>query len=164
MSTHHYQELFNFCTRSLGDRHAAADVVQEVYARFLAMRNTQEHIQDARALLYRIARNLLVDQHRRSMSHSSVAWSDWDEEPHSVGPEYMQPERIHALSEHARVLMQAIEDLPPRCREAFILNRFEGLSHQEVAERMGISRNMVAQHIIRAMLACKAREDAYLRA
>jgi RNA polymerase sigma factor (sigma-70 family) len=60
-------------------------------------------------------------------------------------------------------LLQAIEDLPLRCREAFILHRFDGLPHVEVAERMGISCKMVEQHIKLAMTACrrcKARLDA----
>ena len=47
-----------------------------------------------------------------------------------------------------------IEALPPRCREAFVLNRFEGLSHQEVAERMGISVRTVEMQLRIAMAAC----------
>ena len=58
-------------------------------------------------------------------------------------------------------MVATIDALPPRCREAFILNRFEGLSHQEVADRMGISRNMVAQHVIRGVLVCKACDECF---
>lgn len=48
-------------------------------------------------------------------------------------------------------LLHSIAQLPPRRREAFILNRIEGLSYDEVAERMGISRNTVITQIVSAL-------------
>lgn len=161
MAVHYYRELLNFCARNLRDRNAAADLVQEVYARFLALTRSGEAVQDARALLYHTARNLMTDQRRREQvrDHDSIEALPEDAQP--AVPLAQQPEEAYAAGEYTKAMLAAIEDLPPRCREAFILNRFEGLSHQEVAERMGISRNMVAQHVIRAVLACKASDDAF---
>ena len=66
MAVHYYRELLNFCAKHLKDRDAAADLVQEVYTRFLATQRAGEPITAPRALLYRTARNLLTDQHRRA--------------------------------------------------------------------------------------------------
>ncbi|MFT3802572.1 MAG: sigma-70 family RNA polymerase sigma factor [Burkholderiaceae bacterium] len=162
MAVHYYRELLNFCARSLKDRDAAADLVQEAYARFLALGRSGETVADPRALLYRTARNLLIDQRRRrdvrADEQSLEALAD---EAQPALPRHQQPEAIYAFSQYARAIHDAIESLPPRCREAFILNRFDGLSHQQVADRMGISRNMVAQHVIRAVLVCKAFHAAF---
>ena len=52
-------------------------------------------------------------------------------------------------------LLALIDNLPPRCKEAFVLYKFEGLSHAEIAKKMGISINMVEKHIINALVICK---------
>lgn len=157
----YYRELLNFLSRTVNDRDAAADLAQESYARVLALRQSGETISNARALLYRTARNLVIDRHRRTeiRAHEDIdALADSDHA--AAAPRYAQPEEAYAYEQHARAIVAAIEALPPRCREAFVLNRFEGMSHQEVADRMGISKNMVAQHIIRGVLACQECEDA----
>lgn len=156
MATRYYRELLNFCARALKDRDAAADMAQEAYARVLAVGRSGVAIADPRALLYRTARNLMVDQHRRDTVRQHESLDALTEDQLPAAPRSDQPDEALAYDQYARAIAAAIEALPPRCREAFILNRFEGLSHQEVAERMGISRNMVAQHVTRGVLACKA--------
>ncbi len=149
----------NFCARMVRDRDAAADVVQESYARVLAVRNAGQEIPEPRALLHQTARRLIIDRHRRAAIRQHDDLDSLPEAQQPAAPAHLEPESVYAHEQHALAFAAVIEALPPRCREAFVLNRFEGLSHQQVAEHMGISKNMVAQHIIRAVLACKACED-----
>jgi len=58
-----------------------------------------------------------------------------------------------------RILAAAVDDLPPRCREVFLMSRLDGLGNGEIAGRLGISRNMVEKHIIKAMMHCRRRLD-----
>ncbi|XAH25535.1 sigma-70 family RNA polymerase sigma factor [Xylophilus sp. GW821-FHT01B05] len=156
MAAHYYQELLKYFSRKLRDQHAAADVVQEAYARVLAHQQAGQPVEHARGLLYRTARNILIDQER----HDAVRAPETDAVLADMpAPAQSQPEEIYAATQRARQLVAAIEALPPRCREAFMLHRFEGLSHAEVAARMGISRNMVERHIMLAVLACKQHRD-----
>lgn len=147
----------------VGDRDAAADVVQESYARVLAVRDNGKEVAEPRALLYQTARHLIIDRHRRQTVRQHEDLDDLPEHDRdfTAAPAHLQPESLYAQEQHAHALVAVIDSLPPRCREAFVLNRFEDMSHQQVADHMGISKNMVAQHVARAILACKAWEDAY---
>ena len=161
MLERYHRELLNFLTRLVSDRDAAADLTQESYVRVLAVQRSGQAIADARGLLYRTARNLVIDRHRRAevRRHDDIdALADVDQ---PLAPTHLQPEEFCASGQHAQAMVTVIESLPPRCREAFVLNRFEGLSHQQVADRMGISKNMVTQHVVRALLACQDGEDRF---
>lgn len=142
------------------DRDAAADVVQESYARVLAARNAGQEIAEPRALLHQTARRVIIDRHRRQLLRQHDNIDELGEAQQPAAPGHLEPEAIFAQEQHARGLVAVIDALPPRCREAFVLNRFDGLSHEAVAQKMGISKNMVAQHVTRAVLACQAYEDA----
>ncbi len=158
MIARYYRELLNYFSGTMKDRDRAADLVQETYARVLAAEQSGQTLREPRALLYQTARNLLIDQHRQAAVRDHDAGDALDEVPIAQAS---QPEEMYAAQQRAKRLIAAIENLPPRCREAFMLHKFDGLSHAEVAERMGISRNMVERHVMLAVLACRqSREDA----
>ena len=75
-------------------------------------------------------------------------------------PAALGPEAQAASAQGMAALLATIDALPLRCREAFILHKFDGLPQAEVAAHMGISRKMVEQHIQRAMLACRQCREA----
>lgn len=156
MLERHYRELLNFLVRLVGDRHAAADLTQESYARVLALQQGGQAVLDGRALLYRTARNLVVDRHRRAAVRRHDALEDLAEDDHPSAPPRTQPDEALASRQDARACLAAIEALPPRCREAFVLHVFDELSQAQVAERMGISVSMVEKHVARGLLACRA--------
>jgi RNA polymerase sigma factor (sigma-70 family) len=156
--TRYYRELLNFCARALKNRDAAADIVQESYARVLAIERTSVPIGDPRALLYQTARHVMVDQHRRNLlrEHDDIAALSEPDQP--ALPAHLQPDAILASAQAVRAYVATIEALPPRCREAFVLHVFDGLSHAEIAARMGASVSMVEKHVARGRLACRACE------
>jgi len=61
------------------------------------------------------------------------------------------------------MLCDAIEALPPRCRQVFLLHRVEGMRHAEVAQTLGISRSMVEKHMINAYSSLHAELEAMER-
>lgn len=129
--------------------------------RVLALRQSGEAISNVRALLYRTARNLVIDRHRRAVLRDHEDIDALADAAHAMAPAHAQPEGGLRLGAACAGDPGGDRGPAASCREAFVLNRFEGLSHQEVAERMGISKNMVAQHVIRGVLACQACEDAF---
>ncbi len=146
------------------DRETAADLAQESYARVLAVERSGETIAEPRALLYRTARNLVIDGHRRSEVRGQNLSSDADASESAVAglpaPGACEPEVAAMSSQAVEALLAAIGELPLRCREAFILHKFDGLSQAEVARQMGISVTMVERHIKLGMLACRSCQDS----
>ncbi|SFU77756.1 RNA polymerase sigma-70 factor, ECF subfamily [Polaromonas sp. YR568] len=163
MLERYYQELLNFCSRTVRNRDAAADIVQETYARVLAVQHSGQAVPEPRALLYRTARNLQIDQHRRNEVRGEALHPDAEtaaaELDNLAAPQAFEPDAAAASAQGVNALLAAIDALPLRCREAFILHKFDGLPHSEVAEQMGISRKMVEQHIKLAMDACRRCQD-----
>jgi RNA polymerase sigma factor (sigma-70 family) len=153
----YYRELLNFIARKVSDRALAADLTQESYARVYAAQNSGTSIEAPRALLYKTARNLMIDHHRRADVRAEVEIAQEDgEPPESFGPRPWEPEAAAVSSQGVQALVAIIDNLPPRCRQAFMLNRFEAMSYTQVAENMGISVKAVEQHIKLALKACEA--------
>jgi len=127
----------------------AEDVAQDACVRALGLAEPGAVREPVRYLL-RIARNLFVDRQRRK-SREAVIF-------HALGgieqraSEANDPERILAGKQELQIVLAAIDDLPPRCREAFTLHRFHGLSYAGIARRMGVSTGTVEKHIAEAML------------
>ena len=163
MLAHYYRELLRFLQGTVRDRDTAADLAQESYARVLAVQQSGETIAEPRALLYRTARNLVIDHYRRSEVRGAYASvednSSIDIADLASGPEALEPEVAAMSSQTVDALLAAIGGLPLRCREAFILHKFDGLSQAEVARQMGISVTMVERHIKLGMQACRACQE-----
>jgi RNA polymerase sigma-70 factor (ECF subfamily) len=151
----YHRELVCFLTRQVRDRDAAADLAQESFVRALDLQAAGKPVLDARALLYRIARNLVIDRHRRAQVRLHDDIDSLAEDQLPTAPQHLQPEEALASQQVIGAYLIAIEALPPRCRQAFVLHVFDGLSHAEIAGQMGISVSMVEKHIVRGMLACK---------
>jgi len=147
-------ELYAFLLRRTRDRELAADLTQEVLSRMMVYRDA-EGIQDRVALLYRVAYNLVTEYYRSQYRHRAsqhVSLLDAGVLPKDEPPvEAIVDARlaIDVLVKHTLLA------LPPRCALAFMLNRFDGLSYSQVAQRMGISVKMVEKHIARALVACR---------
>lgn len=152
----HYRELLRFLSARLGDRQAAADVAHDAYLRVLE-RSSQARIEHPRAFLYRTALNLAVDEHRRSRVRKAEPLHVLDEEEGMSEP---SPQVLEDQRQRLDLLTLALNELPPLCRESFLLRKLEGLSHNEIAAHLNISRSLVEKHIVNAMRHCRLRMQA----
>jgi len=130
------------------------DLVQEAFIRILRARHAQP-IQSARAFLFGIARRLALDslrRQKRSSRHEAVT----DFHALSVLEESNGVAESVSLRQEVGLLAEAIDALPPRCREIVILRKLDGLSHREIAGRLGISEETVQVQLGRGMHKCAA--------
>ena len=126
----------------------AEDLVQEVFIRLVA-RTRGEAVEDVERYLFRIANNVLISRHRHDTALVRRA-DDAALEPLDKADE-ISPERALIGKQALSALALAVQDLPPRTREAFVYHRFEEMTYAAIAERMSISASGVEKHIQRAM-------------
>ena len=148
----YWDEIAAFLARRLGDPVAAADLTQEAYLRAATLPANASLI-NPRAWLFATARNLLVDHARRTRVRHDMGM---DPEDLATLPDQRPGAEAALLSREAlAVLIQAVEDLPPRTREVFRLHKFEGRSYAEIAAHLGIAKNTVMVHMVKALGHCR---------
>lgn len=143
----HKSVLLRFLTRSLGSSRDVEDIAHETFVRLLSQ-SCPQRIESPVALLKRIALNIVRDGFR-SERYRRTQMRGIDVPLLSGHPD-PGPEQTAADRQRLAQLRQAIDALPPRCREVFVLHKMHGRSQAEVAATLGISRNMVERHVIRA--------------
>lgn len=156
MFERHYRELLNFLIRKVRDQDLAADLAQESCVRVCAVQRSGVDVRDDRALLFRVARNLVIDHQRHADIRASVELqADLAEADDAPASSNWEPEATLASRQGVMALVATIDSLPLRCRQAFMLNRFDDMSYAQVARHMGISVKAVEQHIKHALDACE---------
>jgi RNA polymerase sigma-70 factor (ECF subfamily) len=148
----HQPALLRWLARFVRCEHTAADLAQDSYLR-MADAADETAIAHPRAFLFRTARNLAVD-HLRKLRVRSVAAQPLDEAVEIPSPE---PPADVALVDRQRVRLfqQALETMPPRCREVFLLHRVHACTYGDIARRLGISESAVEKNIMRALSHCR---------
>ena len=144
----HREALLGYLARKFGSTSLAEDIAQETWLR-LASRNLAERIGNPRAYLFRIATNIGTD-HQRHIGMGIEVQAD-DQLVEQVPAHDVDPARSVQSQSELLHLLQVIEELPPRCREIFILCRVEGLSHGEIAEQLGITKSTVVSQMVKAL-------------
>ncbi|MCS3419846.1 sigma-70 family RNA polymerase sigma factor [Pseudomonas yamanorum] len=153
MLENYYRELVCFLNAKLGNRQVAEDVVHDAYVRVLG-RASEVPIEQPRAFLYRTALNLVIDGHRRNALRQDEPLEVLDSEERFA---LSSPHHCLDHDQRLEMLERALAELPALCRDSFLLRKIDGLSHLQIAGRLGISRALVEKHIVNAMKHCRAR-------
>ncbi|WP_192559993.1 RNA polymerase sigma factor [Pseudomonas allokribbensis] len=152
-----YGDILHYLRKRTDNPSDAADMTQDVFTQWLDYRDRAK-VEQPRAFLFQMARNLLRDHWRRQKVRYIVQpTQDNDAEP--LADEHHDPMAAAQRQQRLEQLKAVLGELSPRRREALVLHRFEGLSQAQIAERMGISLSMVEKHIAFALLHCKQRLD-----
>lgn len=152
----HYDDLLRYLARRTGgDVERAADIAQDTYIRLAAIAPNVAGIENQRAYIYRIAGNLAVDTMRRD--GRQAAWLTGDEPGEDIPDPAPSAERAAIGRDRLRKFEEALEALPPKARLALLMFRVDGLTHREIAERLGVSDSMVAKYIGQALRHCRDR-------
>jgi RNA polymerase sigma-70 factor (ECF subfamily) len=153
----YYRDLGAFAYGRLRDRDAASDLVQDTFVRYIAHTQKAPVAPEApRFFLWRIASNLILDLARRERRRGQMLPID-DAAALDISDARPSAEQQVAARQEFLILKRALSDLPKNQRTALLWNRVEGLTHAQIAARIGVSASMVNKYIASALSHCAAR-------
>lgn len=145
--------LIAFFTRRTGDHAEAEDMTQEVFVRLA--RGGGQDMRSADAYVFQVAANLVRDRGRKLAVRQDGA--DIVRAADQARGEPLDAERILIGKDNLQAVVAVLRDLNPKTRDILLLNRLDGLSHNELARMFGISTSMVGKHIYKASALLAAR-------
>ncbi|AIR88667.1 sigma-70 family RNA polymerase sigma factor [Pseudomonas cremoricolorata] len=145
----HHRWLHAWLHGRLGNAADAADLVQETFVRLLNRRERLE-LKTPRAFLRTVAKGLVIDHWRRGEIERAYLEA-LAQRPDLESP---SPESRELVFELLERIARMLDGLKPKVRQAFLLAQCEGLSHPQVAARMGISLRSVERYVADALYHC----------
>jgi RNA polymerase sigma-70 factor (ECF subfamily) len=150
-----FQELFNlyapkihrFAIAYLKDMANAEELVQDVFMKIWEKRENLDPAQNIKAYIYKIAVNTVYDFVRKK--NLEKAFADFSKHNFQPGAESLWHEII--WNEMLARLDHLVAQMPEQCRNIFILCKEEGLSNQEIAEKLNLSKRTVENQLYRAI-------------
>jgi RNA polymerase sigma-70 factor (ECF subfamily) len=144
------ERAFRVAYRVVRDEELAADVLQEALIKaYRGLRNF-ENRSAFYTWLYRIVVNLALDRRRRERPGTTVEWADevaLNVEARVAQPPSTTPELASVRAEVRELVAHGVRELPDGQREVLLLREVEGLSYQEIAATMGISKGTVMSRL-----------------
>lgn len=148
--------LLGFAHARLGSRHAAEDLVQELFLILWRNRRKWELTRSLNSYLFSALRNHIVSYRRSVQARGGQAQHlDGSDERVVAIPDTTGADDRVREHELADAIERAIGELPRRCRETFLLVRQQHLSYVEAAEVLGISVKGVEMNMVRALAALR---------
>jgi RNA polymerase sigma-70 factor (ECF subfamily) len=143
----YYESLCNFCWRYTRSKAVSEDLVQEVFTDLWRLRDTLDTSKSIVVYLFQATKNKALDY----LDHKKVVWRHQEnyrqENDHFVTPETIKWEDEAFI----KAVRRAINNLPRRAQQAYVLHREDGLTYREIAEVMDISVKTVESQISRAL-------------
>lgn len=151
--------------RYLGDRAGAEDLAQDAFVRVYQRRNRFDPSQDFSPWFYRILTNLCLDHLRREKHRGGHLGLVSDgEDPHPpLADDTASPAAQVQRDELSHRVQAALLQLPDRQRMALVLQHYEGLSYDEIAQAMDCSRGTVDGLLSRARATLRDRLEEFLQ-
>lgn len=149
---YYYPRLFNFSRSFLKLHEGIDDILQEVFIKIWRNRKNIYTPNTFNSYVFIITRNLLLNELRSRINNKKVK--------ELIAQQTIAIEFSFEQSEYSDLkekFEEAINQLPVRQKEVFLLSRIEGLSHKEIAKKLAITSKTVEYHIARATLFLKER-------
>lgn len=144
-----YSKLCRYALTYMQDEHAAEDVVQDTFIRIWETRRELITSPDIRYYLVTAVRNNCISALRKQKSNKlrfPENAPEGEAEPFLTSMQHHQE-----AEERSSRLSKALDTLPPKCREVFLMTKMQGLSYRQVAEGLGISIKTVENQMGKAL-------------
>jgi RNA polymerase sigma-70 factor, Bacteroides expansion family 1 len=143
----HWNRIYSIALVYLKSSQLAEDAVQEVFLKLWAKRQQLTNVKNLEGFIFIIARNHVIDTLKKVMAirvHSTDA-------EHWLPDDLLLPAAQVELKSLQKKITDAIEKLPPQQKNVIKMSREEGLTHEQIGERLGIDKKTVKNHVVRAL-------------
>lgn len=143
----YYEPLCQYAFTIVKETHACEDIVQDIFMHVWEKRQNLVGNEGIRFYLYTAVRNNCLTWIQRNKR--SVVTTLTGQESQQVAPEQYSPEK--AETDFQSLMQSALDKLPPKCREVFVLSRMGKLTYQEIADTQHISVKTVENQMGKAL-------------
>lgn len=123
----------------------AEELTQDIFLKIWNQREGLAEVENFGVYIYVIGRNQVISALRKKITDTSADF------PEHMAEDIQLPDHQLEMKETYERIMEGIEQLPPVRRQVFKMSRLEGLSYEEIAAALGISKNTVKEHIVNGL-------------
>jgi RNA polymerase sigma-70 factor (ECF subfamily) len=143
----YHSRLFQYILNLTKSKEAAEELVMDVFTKLWLGRDTLTEIENVDGFLFRIAHNKSIDFLRSAARNRNLSDFIWDR---IQVPEHSNPDQLLMIKEYEAKLKEAINAMTPARRRVYQMSREQGLTHQQIAEELNVSKNTVTNQVMEA--------------
>ena len=152
LASQHGRRLRRYLSGRVRNHADISDLTQEIYLRLLRVERPAE-IRSPEAYLFTVATHLIYEHTVRQSAAPPVL--DLEGMTEELAAEEADPSAHAAVQQRFEELECAVGRLSPRMRTTLLLHRRDGFSLEEIAQQLGISRNVAKKYLAKALLYCR---------
>ena len=149
----HQSDLAAFIRRRVRRSTDAADLAQETYLRILRA-NRSDLVRNPAAYLFTVATNL-IREHGVLDRRRGIAVDLHEMAADSALIDFRTPEEAIDGEERLRDITAIVESLPPKLKTVLVLQHRDGMSYEQIAERLGVTTHAVKKYVVQALALCR---------
>lgn len=161
-----YPRLVRFASVFVVYEEDAENLVQDLFVALWERKETLSAVENINAYIYRLTKNKCLDhlKHKQVKEKFAAGIQSQFEQETTLKMQSLEAFDVELASEEKveQVVTKAIDALPARCREIFLLSRYEGLKYREISEKLNISVNTVETQMCIALKKLKASINIHL--
>lgn len=143
----HYQRLCSYAFSFLKDEESCEDIVQDIFIKIWLNRQDLIGSERLKFYVFSAVRNNCLTQLQRNIKYRVVEMDDEDE----AGEIDIKLDPEDATVNPTELIAKALDNLPPKCREVFLLSRLGNLTYLQIADNLGISTKTVENQMGKAL-------------
>lgn len=144
---HYYQPVYQIVLGYIKIVQSAEDVTQDIFFKLWKDREKLSSIESLKAYIFILSRNAVLDAMRKKGPRFPVG----DYLENSVAATAYSPEEGLMYQQLSSTIQEAIQLLPPQQKRAFLLSREQGMTHDQIAKQMNLSKNTIKNHLVAAL-------------